>query len=367
LNTLVPLELYSSVYFNILLLFVLILYSIVSKKQEQGNVEANNLNLFGFVFFGFVFLYMASRPISFVFADMGVYAKEFNSLANNENSYIGKDLGFDLLIRFCSKIMSVELFFVTCALLYILPLYLASKKYFGKFWVYSFFMLVISMSFWAYGTNGIRNGLATSFFIFALSRDKLWSKIGFIIIAVLFHKSLLLVAFAFVISKYYTNTKAYLAVWFLTIPLSLALGSFWETFFFNLGLVEENKLAGYLIDDAAVVDQLIELKVGFRWDFLLYSATGVFAGWFFIFKKKYNDSHYIQLYSMYLTVNAFWILVIRANYSNRFAYLSWFLLSIIIIYPLLKQDFFKNQYKVLGKIIFGYFMFTYLINFVFGN
>lgn len=367
MNTLVPLELYSAVYFNILLLFVLILYLIVSKKQEQSEATVNDLNIFGFVFFGFVFLYMALRPISFVFADMGVYAKEFNSLANNENRYIGKDVGFDFLIRLCSKIMTVELFFVTCALLYILPLYLASKKYFGKFWVYSFFMLVISMSFWAYGTNGIRNGLATSFFIFALSRVKLWSKILFMIVAVLFHKSLLLVAFAFIISKYYTNTKAYLLAWFITIPLSLALGSFWETFFFNLGLVEDDKLAGYLIEDSTVVDQLIELKVGFRWDFILYSATGVFAGWYFIVKRKFTDSHYIQLYTMYLILNAFWVLVIRANFSNRFAYLSWFLLSLIIIYPLLKQDFFKNQYKAMGKIIFFYFLFTYVINFVLAN
>jgi hypothetical protein len=367
LNTLVPLELYTPVYYNILLLFVLILYFIVIKKQEQQEVTASHLNGIGVFLFGFVFLYMALRPISYTFGDMGEYAKGFISLVNNSNNLINTDLAFDYLMLFCAKIMTVELFFVTCALLYILPLYMVSKKYFGKFWVYSFFMLVLSMSFWAYGTNGIRNGLATSFFLFALSRDKLASKIGFMIIAVLFHKSLIVVTFAFILSKYYSNSKAYILGWFLFIPLSLALGSFWENFFMGLGLVEDEKIASYLSGTDEFLDKIVEVKVGFRWDFLVYSATGVFAGWYFIVKRKFKDSHYIQLYNIYIIVNAFWVLVIRANFSNRFAYLSWFMLSLIIIYPLLKQDFFENQYKVLAKIIFCYFLFTYILNFVLTN
>ncbi len=366
MNTLVPLDLYTPVYFNILLLFVLIMYAAVSGKQETSIVVQPDLNSMGVVFFGFVFLYMALRPISFVFGDMGVYAIDFNALQHNQD-YVVKDIGFDLFFQLCSKIMSAELFFVTCALLYILPLYFVSKKYFGNFWVYAFFMLVLSMSFWAYGTNGIRNGLATSFFLFALSRDKLSSKIGFIIIAILFHKSMVIVAIAFLITRFYKNTKMYLLFWLFSIPLSLALGSFWQNFFMSLGFVEEQQIAGYLSGTDELLDKLVEVKVGFRWDFLLYSATGVFAGWYFIIKRKFKDPHYIQLYNMYLIVNAFWVLVIRANFSNRFAYLSWFMLSLIIIYPLLKQDFFKNQYKVMGKIIFFYFLFTYFINFVFGN
>ena len=40
---------------------------------------------------------------------------------------------------------------------------------------------------------------------------------------------------------------------------------------------------------------------------------------------------------IYLTANAFWILVIRSSFSNRFAYLSWFLMAIIIFYPFFKH------------------------------
>jgi hypothetical protein len=59
--------------------------------------------------------------------------------------------------------------------------------------------------------------------------------------------------------------------------------------------------------------------------------------------------------------NAFWILVIRANFSNRFAYLSWFLMAVIVFYPFFKMKFFKKQNKVLAYTILGYFGFTYLM------
>ena len=39
----------------------------------------------------------------------------------------------------------------------------------------------------------------------------------------------------------------------------------------------------------------VELNVGFRWDFLVYSASGVFAGWYYIFKQKYQDKLYLCL------------------------------------------------------------------------
>ena len=73
-----------------------------------------------------------------------------------------------------------------------------------------------------------------------------------------------------------------------------------------------------------------------------------------------------KIYSIYLFANALWILVIQANFSNRFAYLSWFMLGLVIVYPFLKQLFFKNQSAILGNILLLYFVFTYLFDFVLG-
>ena len=127
---------------------------------------------------------------------------------------------------------------------------------------------------------------------------------------------------------------------------------------FGIGFLGFNdRAAGYLTDEAD--DQFS--RIGFRWDFLLYSATAVYAGWYFIFHKKFEDKFYRQLFNTYLIANGFWILVIRASFSNRFAYLSWFIMGVIIVYPFLKMQFFNKQNKVLGNVIFLYFAFTYIL------
>jgi hypothetical protein len=172
---------------------------------------------------------------------------------------------------------------------------------------------------------------------------------------------MLLPLFAYIATLIYNNSKAYFYFWLACIPLSLALGGFFINFFMTIGIVEEKAVEGYFgqFDQAA---EGVELNVGFRWDFLLYSASGVFAGWYYIFRRKYHDKMYLQLLNVYLFCNAFWILVIRANYSNRLAYLSWFMLGVVIIYPLIKHKFFENQHQVVVRIILAYFAFTYIMN-----
>ena len=103
---------------------------------------------------------------------------------------------------------------------------------------------------------------------------------------------------------------------------------------------------------------------GFRWDFLLYSSTAVFASYYFRFKKAFNDDFYNRLSNTFLVANSIWILVIQASFSNRFAYLSWFMMGLIIIYPFLKQVFWNNQFKIIALVILIYYIFTYLMNFI---
>lgn len=329
--------------------------------QSETNLKSKQ-NL-GVALLVFVILYLGSRPISFVFGDMGVYASEYKNYAEGDALKTDKDVFFEYFMRACSKVMSAEFFFLLCAFLYIYPLFIACKKMFDSYWFYGFFMLVLSFSFWAYGTNGIRNGIATSIFILGISQNKKILAISWIVLSIFIHKSLLLPAVAYIATMYYRDPRMYLKFWLLAIPLSLALGGFWEHFFLGLGFGEEERLTGYLSSDSSdLLDQIVEIKTGFRWDFILYSATGVYGGWYFVIKKKFEDLVYNQLFSMYLITNGLWILVIRANFSNRFAYLSWFILGLVIIYPLLKVQFSDRQHQTAGKIIFLYFMFTYVMN-----
>lgn len=361
--TFIPIELYGKLYYYVLM-NVVILVSLQSAKQSiDDNYNIKTKRSLGIILLLFVLFYMGLRPINGkYFGDMRTYANRFDLYAAGEPIMVSKDVFFDYFMKFCTTIMTVETFFFICALLYIVPLYTASKRLFNDYWFYSFLMLVVSFSFWGYGTNGIRNGIATSLFILAVTQRHRWQIYTIFFFAVAFHQSLIIPVIAYIISCCYNKPSVFLKVWLFAIPLSLALGSFWEGFFMNIGIFDTERGQGYLTGGEEYAQEFS--STGFRWDFLLYSATGVYAGWYFITKKKFADPLYAQLFNVYLIANAFWILVIRANFSNRFAYLSWFLLGIIIIYPFLINRFFSNQHNIVGRIIVLYFLFTFILNVV---
>ncbi|HJS00828.1 MAG TPA: EpsG family protein [Flavobacterium sp.] len=306
----------------------------------------------------FTIVYMGFRPISGrYFGDMGMYAHSFGRYQMGRPLELTGDVFFNTFMKFCSAIMTVEMFFLVCTLLYVLPLWLACKKWFKEYHFYAFLALVTSFSFWAYGTNGIRNGIATSVFLFAISRDKMLYKVLFLMLAFGVHKSILIPTVALGLTYFYADPKKYFFAWLLCIPVSLVSGSFWEGLF--AGLIEDDRTS-YLTAGNVNGDNFS--STGFRWDFLIYSASAVYCAFFFIFKKEFQDKKYNQLVCVYLIANAFWILVIRANFSNRFAYLSWFLMGIVIVYPFLTKIQLKNQHRILGLVLLAYFGFTFLMN-----
>lgn len=349
---LIPLELYTLYFYYAILLVVVVTFFKLNKGFETGG--------FGGLLVIFIIIYMGFRPVSGrYFGDMSTYNSFFLRYQNGGDIYVKNDIQWHVFMKFCSTIMTASFFFLLCAFLYIYPLYLVAKKWFNDYWFYAFLLLAGSFSFWAAGTNGIRNAVAGSLFLLAISREKRVWQIALIFIAINFHKTMLLPTLGFVIAQFYNKPKQMIAFWILCIPLSLVGGSLWETFFAGLGFGETERLS-YLTDVDANVKEFS--NTGFRWDFLAYSATAVFAGWYFIVKKKFNDKIYFWLFNTYVFANAFWILVIRANFSNRFAYLSWFMMALVIVYPFLKGNIVPNQSRVFAKVLVVYYLFTYTLN-----
>jgi hypothetical protein len=310
----IPLEKYALPYYNFLLVIVLVVYfqSLQSEIEAPSNLRKKQS--LGWLMLSLIILYIGFRPVSGVyFGDMARYALKFSDYASGERLQLDKDIFFEYFIKICSNFMTVDFFFLLCAFLYVFPIYLISKKLFDRYWFYAALMLIVSLSFWSYGTNGIRNGLATSFFLWGLSRSNRAWQIAFFTVAVLFHQSLLLPVGAYVLTLFYKNTRMYLYFWILAIPLSLIAGGFFEQRFMSFGFGNEDRLQGYLTD---LEEGIVNSKTGFRWDFLMYSATGVLAGWYFIIRKKFDDPIYTQLFNIYLISNGLWILIIKANFSN---------------------------------------------------
>ena len=359
----IPIESYYDLYINVSLGVVLftILHSYILKVDDPRNLSY--INVIGYLLLIFIVVYTGLRPVSGrFFGDMSTYNTLFLTYASGIEITTNQDLLFHYFVKFCSGIMTPTAFFLLCMFLYTYPLYIVSKRIFKEYWFYSFLMFVISFSFWSYGTNGIRNGLATSCFLLAVSYyDKKIIMIFLFVIASQVHQTLLLPIFAFILSSFYPKTKFFLISWVMSIPLSIALGGFWESLFASLGFGDD-RLGTYLLGDF----ESEEFKsTGFRYDFLVYSASAVFVGWYFIFKKGFTDRLYTNLFNTYVISNAFWVLVIRANFSNRFAYLSWFMMGLVIIYPYLKEQYYKNQHIVLVRVITIYFSFTYFMYYIY--
>jgi hypothetical protein len=354
------LQYYVNIFFNVLMAIVLMVYfqSLHTDLTAESNLRFKKM--MGVVLLCFVVLIMGLRPISFFFGDMGMYDLEFQKYQMGAPLNTDKDVLFEIFLRTSSKMMNSRSFFLVCALLYVVPLYVATRKLLKDYWFYGFLMLVASFSFWAYGVNGIRNGIATSLFILGISRTKILFTAIWFVIAIAIHKSMILPVGCFAAVMVYNNPNLFFYCWIAAIPVSLASGSFWESFFLKLGFGQEDRLAGYLGDEA--LDLYSQIQTGFRWDFILYSMTGVFTGWYFLVVKKFDDVFYKRLYSVYVLANIAWILIIQSNFSNRFAYLSWFLLGLVIIYPLLKNQIFSKQHQIVGNIILVYFVFTYVLN-----
>ena len=357
-NSIIPLPYYTPVFYNTLLVIIVLSFS---KLLTKGYViqNSNKKEYVSLLLLLGVVVYMGLRPVSGrYFGDMGRYAREFMDYANGEQiNILERDYFWRLITKLFSSIMTVKIYFVVCAALYVFPLYKVAKNWLGEDRYFLFLMFIASFSFWGAGTNGIRNAIASSIFLYGLSICKK-HKIGFalIVLSYFIHGSMIIPIAAFILTMFYKKTSNYLLGWLIAIPLSFFFGGAIENLFLSIGIggsrLQYLNLEGFEEQFSST---------GFRWDFLLYSSAAVYVGYYFIIKRKFNDEIYHQIFNIYVVANAFWVLMIRATFSNRFAYLSWFLMAVVIFYPFFKQQFFKKQQKVLAYTVITYFGFTYLM------
>ena len=330
---------------------------------KAGAVKSNAV--MGFVLMVILTIYMGLRPVSYVFGDTVNYAAGFRQMAEigiMRWEWSGDWLFYNLM-RWFAVHSDIHSFFLLCAILYVAPLWIAMHRIF-KDYSYLPFLVIISMfTFWAYGVNGIRNGIAASLVILAMTYvERIPVMVGLCILATGFHSSIYLMIAAGVMAWLVNNSYIYLAGWLLCVVVSYFVGGTIQDFLANSGLMGgDDRFADYLTG-AAQEGEVVQTSMTFRWDFLIYSSMGVLVGWFFIFMRDFKDEYYHWLYNIFLITNAFWVLVIRSAYSNRFAQISWFILPVILIYPFMKKRFWQNHEMVLGIGLLVFYAFTFYFN-----
>lgn len=332
-------------------------YSVICTRYDYRPLVL--FSVFMIILYGF-------RPITAWFGDTGSYATHFRIMQDfgtynlRGDTEATKDVLFYTFMFFSAKIMDVHLFLAICMFFYVYLMFIGCRKLDPKHGALLMLFCYGSFEFYPFAVNGIRNGLACSFLIFALAslckNDKMLA-IVISLVAVGLHKSAILPAAMMFLAYYINKPKCMYIIWIITLILSLTLGGYIDNLLSNVSY--DNRLADNLQNNYAD-DALMQHR--FRWDFLLYSSMPIILGWYTIFKRHVYDKSYLVILGTYMYANAFWVLAIRAMFSNRIAYLSWFIYPIVLAYPLLNFPVFKKQHsKKTAWILFAQLCFTLLL------
>lgn len=369
-TSLIPAEAYDYIYYIVVGLIGLIYYSSITRSTAKGLIERPvKPHKFITVLAILIILFIGLRPISAAFSDMQGYAAMFNtshaSLSEKEEE------GIWWVADACKMFgFGVEIWFlVVCALYFGLTLR-ACKLLSPTNWDHLFFTFLLAFSTLAYATNGIRNGLALAsltlglaLFLTKKKRAKLFS-ILFFVFAFATHKSTLLPLVCFFAALYFVNFKRAFYFWIFAVILSLAMGDAISDLFLGLGFDDklDERLQGYL----TATNYRGFSHAGFRWDFLIYSIMPIVLGYVVLIKKGIKNRIYEILLSTYVLANAFWVMVIRAQFSDRFAYLSWFLYAFVIAYPLFSANIWGNkQGRIAKRILYIHLAFTLFMSLIY--
>lgn len=321
-------------------------------------------------------LFIGLRPISGFFGDMGLYSYTYNNFDSTfeENMSQNGEWLFIWIIKTCKSFnFEDRIYFLVIAAIYFFFMAMTCWRLMRNNTYVAILFCVISFSCFTYGVNGIRNGMATSIMMYALSflkSDNKWVLILSLLImfiSISIHKSMMLPAVCALVAYFFIKEPKYAIIfWIASIFISFIAGDYVTQFLVNLGF--DDRMEKYANIDS-IEDETTGvaggLVSGFRIDFIIYSIMPIIMAWYITVKRNFKDKMFNIIATTYILANAFWIMVIRSEQSNRFAYLSWFLYPIVIAYPLLRMNIWEDQDRKLGLILLAYSGFTVFMEFVY--
>ena len=343
---------------------IAILYAFyICSISDNKLIKGSPTTIFPIIIIVLTIIYIGTRPI-WCYTDTELYTTMFRLVQNGTwdslKSAEGEPL-WDFIEYTCIGFTTASGWLLVIATFYISFMCIATYRWLPRHYLLTIVFLFTAFSFWSYGTNGIRNGMATSIAMLGLSffcrrKKELITGYLLLILACLTHKSCMLTIVAATIALFLRNTKLNISIWLICILLGILFQEQFKALF--AGLIDDNRAAYYL--NMEVSTDMFS-QAGFRWDFIIYSAIPIIIGWIAITKTKYIDKTYAFILHTYIFSNACWVLINTVTYSNRFAYLSWFLYPIVLIYPFCKYKFLTNQSVILGLLLIIFTAFTYIM------
>ena len=299
---------------------------------------------------GAIYLWLTAAALSIALtpeATMGGdkinYTNSFLRIASGMNVWneVDKDVLFSAWMYFVSRFTgNPTIFFLLTTTVYVGGLAFALKRIGKTYWAIMMIAAVFGLGFFSYGDNTLRSGMAYSLLLVGVSffTERKAVGIAFACLAIFIHHSMLIPVSALAVALFYRNTKVIFLGWIFLLIVSIVFGNatqeFLAGFFEN---AEDQRMTSYALGQSDVYKQ------GFRLDFLIYGFVPIALGLYYRYRKRFEDPFYLWILNTYIIANGFWLLMIRAVFTDRFAYLSWGLMPIVLFYPLIRRRIWANQ------------------------
>ena len=370
-----------NIYYEYLFLALITIFTIRQINQyklanfDLAQTNMKRVEVTGFVLCVFFSFLIGLRPLgarAWLWGDTVNYVDWYNVNAGIPFQFDREStnkIWDNLLMFWASNSIDISYFFLICDAIYFGATYMACKKWFQHDTTVAYLAFLGAFSTYSYSWNGVKAGVAAALFLVAIAYyERKWFSIIFLLLSLGFHHSMQLPIGAYILTLFFKNPKYYFYGWVFCVVMAVLHIGFFQSLF--AGWSDEGG-AGYL-QGAVVRDETMD-RGGFRPDFLLYSAVPVWFGWRLVMKEgRAVSREYLTLLYMYLTTNGVWCLCMYASFTNRIAYLSWFMYPFVLLYPFLKEDLTgspmltgRRQYDFMTIVVKYHLYFTLFMDLIF--
>lgn len=351
-------------YHNLYILYtfftLIVLLDLLGSLFKKKLIYLQYQNIVIYIILLLYYFILSTRDLS-VGTDTERYYYIYDAIYNyGSHVRVSSDAGFNLFNSLLALFDIKPYYYLYfSSLLFTIPIYYTIKQFRNTnkvifLWFFFSLFIFISMS-----TNILRQGIGGAFVMWGISLflNRETNNKRFLIpliIAPLFHLSLILVIIVFFTTRYIKNIKV--------VYLILIVSIFLSYFGFNINNTLSNlPLVGGLFSDR--MDVYLDMdnskyQTGFRIDFLFFNLFFVVIG-YYISKLQFVKSRYPmykQIYTTYILLTSYFVLMFNVPFSDRFGILSWIFIP-FIMYPIFDLSTYRFNNMKLGAFILGISLF----------
>ncbi|MDM1503175.1 EpsG family protein [Myroides marinus] len=341
-------------YYYVLFYFIfLLVYGFIDDIKGKSSLRYFFFYIFSFFYIVFLSYYLGHRDLH-IGTDTNVYEYFYsNDIGSNNLLTSGDILYFVFQFIFIRLGFGFSDFMFFCALFYMLTVFYAFKNFFSKNMFYAYIFFLISPYFMLFGINGVRNGMAASFFLLGLSYlfmpKKNMKKTGWIIMvmSIFLHLSLIFPLILFMFKKHIRNHERFLVIWCFAVLFMLLDINILASIITVIPIIG-GRFGEYVNMRAYTYDLT---------SFIVFGVPPIFLGAYILIKKKITLLWYEDIFNVYILLHIFYVLLLKTTFAVRIGYISEFMMALILCTPFLSRSilrvkFFYTKYLFVVLMIF---------------